>query len=81
MNDAIIANKDTVDAMNANPEDFENKWIYLSGENGGNEYGGHGMFYWWITSARVGFPPGQAADSILTRNPDGGFVKTNYVGP
>lgn len=81
MNNAIIADKDTVDAMNANPENFDNKWIYLSGENNGNQHDGHGMFYWWITSPQVGFPEADAVASILARNPEGGFVKTNYAGP
>ena len=80
MNNAVIADIDTVNGMNSNPEDYENKWIYLSGETEGNTYGGHGMFYWWITSPLVGFPADQAAASILARNPDGGYVKTNYVG-
>ncbi len=81
MNNAIIADINTVNGMNAHPEDYDNKWIYLSGENSGNTYNGHGMFYWWITSPQVGFPPDQAVESILARNPDGGYVKTNYVGP
>ena len=81
MNNAVIADIDTVNGMNTSPEDYENNWIYLSGETEGNAHEGHGMFYWWITSPVVGFPADQAEASILARNPDGGFVKINYVGP
>ena len=75
MNNAIIADINTVEGMVSNLGEYENKWIYLSGENGD-----HGMFYYWITSSVVGFPADQAEASILARNPDGGYVKTNYVG-
>ena len=78
LNNAIIADINTVNGMIANPSLYENKWIYLSGENAGNNYNGHGMFYWWIRSQ--GFSDEQALASILERNPDGGYVKTNYIG-
>ncbi len=77
LNNAIIADINTVNGMIANPSLYENKWIYLSGENAGNNYDGHGMFYWWIRSQ--GFSDEQALASILERNPDGGYVKTNYI--
>lgn len=88
LNNALIADIDTVKAMNSNPGLFENKWIYLSGENSGNAYddpndvpnvGSHGMFYWWIRSQ--GFSHEAALASIAARNPDGGLAKFNYIGP
>ncbi len=79
LNNAIIADISTVETMIADPSYFENKWIYLSGENSGNAFNGHGMFYWWIRAN--GFSDEQALASILARNPEGGYVKTNYVGP
>lgn len=78
LNNAIIADINTVNGMIANPSLYENKWIYLSGENAGFNYDGHGMFYWWIRSQ--GFSDERALASILERNPDGGYVKTNYIG-
>ena len=88
INNAIIGDINTVNGMIANPDDFTNKWIYLSGENYGNSWnnstdnpdvGSHGMFYWWIRSQ--GFSNEAALASIATRNPDGGLLKYNYVGP
>ncbi len=87
LNNALIADIDTVKAMNADPGQFDNKWIYLSGESSGNSYddpndvpdvGSHGMFYWWIRSQ--GFSHEAALASIAARNPDGGLAKFNYVG-
>ncbi len=79
LNNAIIADIRIVEDMIDNPKYYENKWIYLSGENAGNMYNGHGMFYWWIRS--LGFSDEQALASILARNPDGGYLKLNYAGP
>lgn len=88
INNAIIGDINTVNGMIANPDAFTNKWIYLSGENYGNSWGNstdspdvgsHGMFYWWIRSQ--GFSNEAALASIATRNPDGGLLKYNYVGP
>ena len=79
LNNAITADINVVNAMNSNPNEFVNKWIYLSGENSGNSYNGHGMFYWWIRSQ--GFSDEAALASIAARNPDGGLMKFNYVGP
>ncbi len=89
INNAIIADINTVKGMISNPKDFSNKWIYLSGENNGNTYnnptdspdvGLHGMFYWWIRLG-AGFSHEDALASIAARNPDGGLVKLNFVGP
>lgn len=79
LNSAIIADINVVDAMNSNPGEFVNKSIYLSGENSGNSYNDHGLFYWWIISQ--GFSVEAALASIAARNPDGGLMKFNYVGP
>ena len=88
-NNAITADIDTVNGMIDNPQDYENKWIYLSGENDVNTYddpsdspdvGAHGLFYWWIRLGS-GFSHENALASIEARNPDGGLLKTHYVGP
>ena len=78
LNNAIDADISIVEAMSANPHDFENKWIYLSGENYGNAYDGHGMFYWWLISE--GYSHEQAL-TALDRAADGCYLKSNYVGP
>ena len=79
MNNAMIADINTVNGMNANPGDFENKWIYLSGESAGNTFNGRRYVLLVDQSPAVGFPA-DAVASILARNPDGGYVKLNYVG-
>ncbi len=87
-NNAAIADIDTVKGMVNSPEDYENKWIYLSGEDSDILYddpaddpliGSHGMFYWWIRLGS-GFSHEQALASIEARNPEGGLVKLNFVG-
>ncbi len=78
LNNAIVADISIVEEMAIVPSVFENKWVYLSGESGGNSYEGHGMFYWWIRTQ--GFSDEAALASILARNPDGGYVKINYIG-
>jgi len=75
MNNAIIADHDTVVDMLANPEAYDNKWVYLSG-TGGEQWGGHGMFYWMALPM---FGPGPAALLELEYS-DGVFHMTNHVG-
>ena len=75
MNNAIIADHDTVVAMQADPTLYENKWVYLSG-TGEPQYDGHGMLYWMILPD---FGPIGAALHELA-NPDGVFSTSNLVG-
>ena len=87
MNNAIIADINTLFAMGASPYPFENKWIYLSGEYYGNTWnnpndnpdrGTHGMFYWLLRA--LGFPHSYALNVALTRAPDGFYLKINHIG-
>ncbi|KON31775.1 hypothetical protein AC477_03850 [miscellaneous Crenarchaeota group-1 archaeon SG8-32-1] len=75
MNNAIIADYAIVLDMQANPEEYENKWIYLSG-TGGEQYGGHGMAYWVLVNY---FGP-VAAAGLEAEYSDGVFFKVNSVG-
>ena len=75
MNNAIIADYAIVLDMQANPEKYENKWIYLSG-TGGEQEGGHGMGYWVFVNY---FGPA-LADGIEQEYSDGVFYKVNSVG-
>ena len=75
MNNAIIANHDTVVAMQADQTLYENKWVYLSG-TGGEQWNGHGMFYWMILPM---FGPTASAE-LEQEYFDGVFAIRNLVG-
>jgi rhodanese-related sulfurtransferase len=75
MNNAIMADFSIVLDMVANPEEYENKWIYLSGENEPQQ-DDHGMFYWVFVQYF-----GPDATAILEQEySDGIFCKINSVG-
>jgi hypothetical protein len=74
MNNAIIADYNTVLDMAANPEEYENKWIFLSG-TGGSQYNGHGMFYWVFLPIT-----GSATAALEQEYSDGVFYMKNPVG-
>jgi hypothetical protein len=75
MNNAIIADHDTVVDMQANPAAYNNKWVYLSG-TGGAQWNGHGMFYWVVLPL---FGP-IASAALEQEYSDGVFHMTNKVG-
>jgi len=75
MNNAIIADHDTVVDMQINPEAYDNKWVYLSG-TGGEQWNGHGMFYWMALPM---FGP-IASAALEQEYSDGVFHMTNHVG-
>ena len=84
---AINADINTLITMGANPDEFENTWIYLSGEVYGNTWdnpddspdrGEHGMFYWMLRA--IGFPHGYALTVALTRASDGFYLRLNHIG-
>jgi hypothetical protein len=84
MNNAIIANHDTLVDMQINPEMYDNKLVYLSG-TGGEQWDNptdvpdkesHGMLYWNLLPI---FGPIAAAE-LEQEYADGAFIKTNRVG-
>ena len=75
MNNAIIADHDTVVDMQANPAAYDNKWVYLSGTEGA-QWNGHGMFYWAILPR---FGP-IASAALEQEYSDGVFQMTHKVG-
>ncbi len=76
MNNALIADHNDVLAMQAGSPVYSNKWIYLSGETSGNQYNGHGMFYWWLLPVF-----GPTYSLIITgQHPGGVFFTMNSVG-
>lgn len=87
MNTAIDADINTFRAILANPAYFENKWIYLSGENSGNWYNPtpdnpsmrHGIFYWLLRSKQVGFTHAEAMATVADA-PDGMYMMMNTLG-
>ena len=84
MNNAIIANIDTLVEMQTNPPLYENKWIYLSGTDGAQwdnpfddpDKGSHGMAYWSFLTM---FGP-VASVELEQEYANGVFYKTNKVG-
>jgi len=77
MNNAIIASGANWMSIAQNPDDYANKWIYLSGESGGNTWdkpndnpdvGSHGMLYWQLRA--MGIPHTAAYEDALM-HPDG----------
>ncbi len=87
MNNAVEADINTLLVMGAGTGEFENKWIYLSGENYGKTWdsptdvpdrGSHGMFYWMLRF--LGFPHSYALSIALTRAPNGFYLMVNHVG-
>ena len=87
MNNAINADISTLLALSANPDDFNNVWIYLSGEHYGNTFnnpidnpdvGSHGMFYWMLRG--LGFPHPYALAIALDRAPDGFYFRMHDMG-
>lgn len=84
MNNAIIADHDTVVEMQTNPALYENKWIYLSGTNEPQwdapfddpDKGSHGMAYWLFLTM---FGPVLSAE-LEQEYADGVFYKMNKVG-
>lgn len=84
MNNAIIADHDTVVDMQINPAAYDNKWVYLSG-TGGEQWddptdvpdkGSHGMFYWAVLPR---FGP-IASAALEQEYSDGVFQMTHKVG-
>ncbi len=77
MNNAIVASGANWMSIAQNPDDYANKWIYLSGESGGNTWdkpndnpdvGSHGMLYWQLRA--MGIPHTAAYEDALM-HPDG----------
>jgi len=75
MNNAIIADIVIVMDMQANPEMYENKWVFLSGA-GGALHNGHSMAYWMFLPL---FGPDACGD-LEVEYWDGVFFKVNIVG-
>jgi len=61
--------------MQADPTLYNNKWVYLSPEGKGEQYNGHGMFYWSLLPF---FGP-EASLIIALEHPDGVFATSNFV--
>jgi hypothetical protein len=87
INNAIIADISTLSALGKNPDEFNNMWIYLSGEHYGNTFnnpidnpdvGSHGMFYWMLRG--LGFPHSYALAVALDRAPDGFYFRMHDSG-
>jgi len=86
MNNAIIASGANWFNITSKPADYANKWIYLSGESGGNTWdnpfddpdvGSHGMFYWQLRA--MGMPNATAYEDALL-HPDGVYRQLVRTG-
>ena len=91
MNNAIIATRDTLlqysadvtAYMSGNPTVNENKWIFLSPEDSGNQYEGHGMvwnffFGGMLMGGMDATDAAAAATAIANAYPNGGFWNYNF---
>ena len=97
MNQAIIAQYTGAEAPSLpaylflvlGSDDYDNMWIYLSGDGGSNpsQYNGHGMIYWhaYYNAIVAGATPAQAAvvaANIVSTYPDGELWKhTDIYAP
>ncbi len=88
MNSAIIADSTIFKEIRDNRDAYLNKWIYLSGESGGNTFnsprdnpdvGSHSIFYWWVRAS--GYSHEEALDIASNRNPNGVFMLMVDMGP
>jgi hypothetical protein len=62
--------------MNGEPTVNENKWIILSPEGSGNQFGGHGMI-WWLFNYTFG--NSATADLVASLYPNGVYWIYNFV--
>jgi hypothetical protein len=78
INNAINADIAILQDMAANPDAYDQKWIYLSGEHYGNMFMGHGMFYWVLRA--LGYSSADALAIALERAPDGFYLRSHDLG-
>jgi hypothetical protein len=78
MNNAINADLATLQDMAANPDAYDQKWVYLSGEHYGNMFMGHGMFYWVLRA--LGYSSADALAIALDRAPNGFYLRSHDLG-
>jgi hypothetical protein len=77
--------------INSLADEYENKWIYLSGDGATypGQYIGHGMLWWFMYSITFVATPGTVserdaaatvvADEHVEEHPEGSFWKTNEI--